>query len=45
LAVVIAAPTSTCGGPFSPELLLGVYYVVQVVVCDMIDLGFEIVFL
>jgi len=45
LAVVISAPTSTCGGPFSPELLLGFYYVVQVAVFDIIDLGFEIVFL
>jgi len=30
---------------FSPELLLGFYNVVLVVVCDIIDLGFEIVFL
>jgi len=27
------------------ELLLGFYCVVQVAVCDIIDLGFEIVFL
>jgi len=45
LAVVIPTPTSTCGDPFSPKLLLGFYYVVQVVVWDIIDLGFEIVFL
>ena len=45
LAVVIPTPTSTCGGPFSSELLLGFYYVVQIAVWDIIDLGFEIVFL
>lgn len=26
LAVVIAPPTSLCGGPFSAELLLGFFY-------------------
>jgi len=26
LAVVIAPPTSLCGGPFSAELLLGLFF-------------------